>query len=490
MSNLTSIAVVILGPLVLRKGIEFFRGGLRSSVSGLRSIPTPFSGRAPPCELLLLALTLGLVSYHVWSLVYIVFFPNTNRITDVFLASDTPVNAASVLLRERVAKHAQGLFERLTDTYVPAGAAADELFRRLTSYEGRKIYLMVGEEPLLYCLFCVRPNDYKLYTLPLRLASYGVHFILFGILTLGDPTLTLLNASLSRKPVISAAAGPDAKTDRPTQHQAETVRYQPSRAAWRSSVLLLLLTGLCSELFALHSVADVRNGQGRWNHWHVNILLARHALMLLISLVVYFIPTAPERASVQTSSGQAPSALQGALYALNSTTSTLQLTLAHLQALTLSTDVVTNDAGLRALREAKAVQDTSVTSPVLPASPRSNLDGSGAADAAPNGAMPATNGNHADGDAAAPALPTVTTPTTAAAAAASEATAGPDSARQRQRQATLVRLAKRAGIDVDAVRREAREAAETVLRETEMRAREAERRAAEARGRAMAAGEA
>ncbi|KAE8272171.1 hypothetical protein A4X09_0g178 [Tilletia walkeri] len=470
MSSLTSIAAVVLGPLLLRKGIEFFRGGLRSSISGFRSVPSPFTSRAPPAELLLLALTFSLTLYHTYTLLNIVFFPATNRVTDVFLASDTPVNAASVLLRERVAKHAQGMFERLTDTYVPAGAAVEELFRRLTSFEGRKIYLMVGEEPLLYCVFCVKPNDYKLYTLPLRLAAYGAHFVFFGILTLGDPTLSLINTTLSP----SADSGNNREDDEESEKDSDqdtqlhsSGRYQPSRAAWRRSVLLLLLSGLTGELFALHSFADVRNGSGRWNHWHVNILLARHALFLLMSIIIYLVPTAPELVSVETSEGYAPSALQGALHALNSTTNTLQLTLAHLQALTLSTDVVLNDSGLRALREQKAVElaeeaaAAAVASPIIPTVGTEDANGTPASPSVLNGTSP-------DG----PSSP-------AQDGAPSQAEA--DSLRLRQRQAGLVRLAKRAGIDVDTVRRESRGAAEAVLKDTERRAREIERRNAEAR---------
>ncbi|CAD6924089.1 unnamed protein product [Tilletia controversa] len=472
MSSLTSIAAVVLGPLILRKGLEFFRGGLRSSISGLRSVPSPLSGRALPAELLLLALTAALVAYHAWALVDIVFFPATNRVTDVFLASDTPVNAASILLRERVAKYASGLFERLTDTYVPAGAAVEELFRRLTSYEGRKIYLIVGEEPLLYCVFCVKPNDYKLYTLPLRLAAYGAHFVFFGILTLGDPTLSLINTTLPHfgGPSASSAAAAAAEAQKQGQQLALVpAYYQPSRAAWRRSVLLLLLSGLSAELFALHSFAD----------WHVNILLARHVLFLLMSIIIYFVPTAPEQVSVQTSAGSAPSALQGAIHALNSTTTTLQFTLAHLQALTLSTDVVANDSGLRALREAKAVQDSieaaANASPVLLSPTVAAADGAPSGDTATSPHTP--NGTSA----AQPTTTTISASTSVDSIASAEAEA--DSARQRQRQAGLVRLAKRAGIDVDTVRREAREAAESVLRDTEKRAREAERRTAETRAR-------
>ncbi|CAD6943638.1 unnamed protein product [Tilletia caries] len=451
MSSLTSIAAVVLGPLILRKGLEFFRGGLRSSISGLRSVPSPLSGRALPAELLLLALTAALVAYHAWALVDIVFFPATNRVTDVFLASDTPVNAASILLRERVAKYASGLFERLTDTYVPAGAAVEELFRRLTSYEGRKIYLIVGEEPLLYCVFCVKPNDYKLYTLPLRLAAYGAHFVFFGILTLGDPTLSLINTTLPHfgGPSASSAAAAAAEAQKQGQQLALVpAYYQPSRAAWRRS-------------------------------WHVNILLARHVLFLLMSIIIYFVPTAPEQVSVQTSAGSAPSALQGAIHALNSTTTTLQFTLAHLQALTLSTDVVANDSGLRALREAKAVQDSieaaANASPVLLSPTVAAADGAPSGDTATSPHTP--NGTSA----AQPTTTTISASTSVDSIASAEAEA--DSARQRQRQAGLVRLAKRAGIDVDTVRREAREAAESVLRDTEKRAREAERRTAETRAR-------
>ncbi|KAL9936653.1 hypothetical protein V8E36_004721 [Tilletia maclaganii] len=467
--NVASVAAVVLGPLLIRKGLEFFRGGLRGYISGLRSIPSPLSGRAPPAELALLTLSLSLLTYHIASIIYIIFFPSTNRITDVFLASDTPVNAASVLLRERVAKYAQGLFERLTDTYVPAGAAADELFRRLTSFEGRKIYLMVGEEPLLYCLWCVRPPDYKMYTHPPRLASYGAHFVLFGILTLGDPTIQIVNAKLLRRGKTGGAAGQTEEGPSDIHSgQQSTIggRYQPSRAAWRRSVLILLLTGLLGEMFTLHSLADVRNGLGRWNHWHVNILLARHALFILMTLIVYLFPTAPESVSVHTSSGEVPSAIQGAVYALNSTTASLQHTLAHLQALTLSTDVVTKDAGLRALREAKAAQVASAaaaaaaasaaTSPVLPSSPTA-------------AGQEAPNGSGAPSDAR-----------SSAAAAEEDA----NTSRLRQRQAHLVRLAKSVGIDVDAVRRESRETAETVLKDTERRARELERRNAELRAKA------
>ncbi|KAK0548133.1 hypothetical protein OC846_004594 [Tilletia horrida] len=480
MSNIASIAVVIIGPLVIRKGIEFFRGGLRSSVCGLRSIPSPFSKHTPPCERVLLSITLGLVAYHIWALAYIQFFPHTNRITDVFLASDTPINAASVLLRERVTKHATGLFERLTDTYVPAGAAADELFRRLTSFEGRKIYLQVGEEPLLYCLFCVRPDDYKLYTLPTRLASYAVHFLLLGILTIGDPTLQLLNSALTRSRPDQSASSEKTESPSPVSNSSDKQGYQPSRAAWRRYALFVLVGGLVSEIFTLHNIADVRVGSGRWNHWHVNILLARHATFLALSILVYLLPTEPERVSVRTSSGQAPSTIQGALYALNSTTTTLQVTLAHLQALTLSNDVVATDAGLRALREAKAAQRS-----VLPPSPP--VGTSMAAAGTASGAADAGEANSALSNGTASPSASGSTPITTTGAAAAEAI-DPDQARQRQRQANLVRLAKRAGIDVDAVRKEAREAAETVLKETEKRAMEQEQRRAEAAAAAAAAG--
>ncbi|KAE8208694.1 hypothetical protein A4X06_0g821 [Tilletia controversa] len=198
-----------------------------------------------------------------------------------------------------------------------------------------------------------------------------------------------------------------------------------------------------------------------------------------MSIIIYFVPTAPEQVSVQTSAGSAPSALQGAIHALNSTTTTLQFTLAHLQALTLSTDVVANDSGLRALREAKAVQDSieaaANASPVLLSPTVAAADGAPSGDTATSPHTP--NGTSA----AQPTTTTISASTSVDSIASAEAEA--DSARQRQRQAGLVRLAKRAGIDVDTVRREAREAAESVLRDTEKRAREAERRTAETRAR-------
>lgn len=140
---------------------------------------------------------------------------------------------------------------------------------RTTLLPLQQTYLLLGPSPLLECTYCSHPSDHQLYALPPILVLYAVHALALGLLTASATTLHSLD---------SLRGG-------------SSSLYPASSSHWRSTIsfLLPILAGLeISVIFDWYGWTE--DQRSLWNHWHSNVYLARHTLLLLLCAAVYLYP--------------------------------------------------------------------------------------------------------------------------------------------------------------------------------------------------------
>ncbi|TKY89794.1 hypothetical protein EX895_001091 [Sporisorium graminicola] len=201
---------------------------------------------------------------------------------DLFLAYEAPITIPTTALRSLI-NNAPSLLPigLLTQS---KNAELQALISRLSSYEGRRIYLLLGSRPLLNCTFCKTANDYFWFAVPFLFGTYAWRILALGLLTThpDDSVAVAIRqaASLLRLTLHPRTSDPNAVV-RP--HEAD-------RSSWRTSSLTVLLVTLATELLIMFEFGHVTANSSRLNHWHTNLYILRQFIFLTLVLLVYLFP--------------------------------------------------------------------------------------------------------------------------------------------------------------------------------------------------------
>lgn len=207
---------------------------------------------------------------------------------DLFLAYKAPITIPTTTLRNLIND---------TPSLLPIGrrtsarlAELQALIARLSSYEGRRMYLLLGPGPLLDCTFCKTANDYFWYAVPFLFGAYAWRILAIGLLTThpDDPVAVAIRQAASLFGFSSHAT-----SQRHTQGLQVTFakKHEADRSGWRSSALTVLLGLLLVELLVMFEFGQVTADSSRLNHWHSNLHLLRQVVFLALVLVVYLFPS-------------------------------------------------------------------------------------------------------------------------------------------------------------------------------------------------------
>ncbi|PWN48615.1 hypothetical protein IE53DRAFT_300349, partial [Violaceomyces palustris] len=249
--------------------------------------------------------------------------------SDLFLNLGKPINISTGLLK--------GLLTTASSLSALGWAGTESelqiLLGKLSSYEGRKLYLLLGSEALVGCTFCSDPRDYFYYALASLLLRYSGMMLVLGYVTTGPTDSIALGvnrlARLARflSPTTSAVAEKAARSPFSTE---------PDRSAWRNISVATLTAMLLAEGLIMSELGEVVVGQGRWNHWHANLHLVRHTAFSILCLLVYLLPSYPR-----------PRAFHRAVLKLREMNSEMDKMSAHLDAASIHREIVWGDSGLR-----------------------------------------------------------------------------------------------------------------------------------------------
>lgn len=236
---------------------------------------------------------------------------------DLFLAYSAPITIPTTTLRSLI-DAAPSLLPIGFHT-LPKQQELQALIARLSSYEARRIYLLLGPKPLLDCTFCTKPNDFFWYALPFLLAAYAWRILALGLITVhpDDSIAVAIRQAaglFSRKP-----RAPPSKSD------------DADRSKWRTPAVTLLVALVSIEILIMFELGQVTPGSARLNHWHSNLHLVRQLAFLAVVVVIYLFP-AP----------RVPDGFQQTMQHMDATQQNLQSIL-HLNEITDATRAVVLD---------------------------------------------------------------------------------------------------------------------------------------------------
>ncbi|KAJ9473820.1 hypothetical protein PHBOTO_003909 [Pseudozyma hubeiensis] len=203
---------------------------------------------------------------------------------DLFLAYKAPITIPTTTLRNLI---------NTAPELLPIGFLSQNnllelqaLVSRLSSYEARRMYLLLGSRPLVDCTFCKSANDYALYAVPFLLWTYAWRILGVGLLTThpDDSVAVAIRqvASLPRLPFRSAP--------QPAASDASGRKFQADRSGWRTSSLVVLASMLAIELLVIFEIGQVTAEPSRLNHWHTNLHILRQVVSATLVLVIYLFP--------------------------------------------------------------------------------------------------------------------------------------------------------------------------------------------------------
>lgn len=197
---------------------------------------------------------------------------------DLFLAYSAPITIPTTTLRSLI-DAAPSLLPIGFHT-LPKQQELQALIARLSSYEARRIYLLLGPKPLLDCTFCTKANDFFWYALPFLLAAYAWRILALGLIT-AHPDDSIAVA-------IRQAAGLFSRNPRaPPSSESDDA----DRSKWRTPAVTLLVALMAIEILIMFELGQVTPGSARLNHWHSNLHLVRQVAFLAIVVVIYLFPS-------------------------------------------------------------------------------------------------------------------------------------------------------------------------------------------------------
>jgi hypothetical protein len=263
-----SLAAVILGPIAWRKYSIWRLQKARSAQSPstptqkrpLLSIPSPFF---LPSNILISMAYIALVCMHLSYLF------NPLKIlsrSDLFLLTNTSVTAPLVQIRSKVASMS---FEELGWKAEWGDEGLETLLRRLGSFDGRKLHLMIGTSPFLSCLYCTVPKDYLIYSISDSLWQFSTNLLLFGLLTARFDSLDTFDEVFYS--LFQLATGKDLRPQivnpsLSTAAGSNVMLVRPDGYSYRIPLLYLLSAFAVAQAIVYQGFIDLSFGQGRWDH--------------------------------------------------------------------------------------------------------------------------------------------------------------------------------------------------------------------------------
>lgn len=205
---------------------------------------------------------------------------------DLFLAYKAPITIPTTTLRNLIND---------APSLLPIGlltqskqAELQALIPRLSSYEGRRMYLLLGPAPLLDCTFCKTAGDYFWYAVPFLLGAYAWRILALGLLTThpDDSVAVAIRQAGSLFGFSSFSSSPSL----PAQSLPARKPYEADRSAWRAPSLTVLLGLLVVELLIMFDFGQVTADSSRLNHWHTNLHILRQIVYLSLVLIIYVSP--------------------------------------------------------------------------------------------------------------------------------------------------------------------------------------------------------
>lgn len=284
-----TVFLLIFGPFLLRKYVDWQsqrkqKRQQSSSQHHYNRLPIQQTTRLPlplsvPSNALITIVFLLLLVYHSSTLLF------TSRYalrTDLFLLLNRSVNTPSTVmatLLETFPRHKFGW----KSTWTQEGLTT--LIRRLSSWDGRKLHLLLGIDPFISCTFCDSSRDYLYFSLATRIMQYGVDLFLLGILTMRFDALNTFDDVLLL--FVDLIRGKDTSTiskngiERPHRHQ------------WRKVVKYFVIVCALCEIAILSGFYEIGLGQGRWSHWYANRNIVWHGSMLFLACIIFVSPRTP-----------------------------------------------------------------------------------------------------------------------------------------------------------------------------------------------------
>lgn len=240
--------------------------GLRRSISALYAIPTPLGSDGIEASPLRIGAFRG--GYK----------------PDLFLAYKAPITIPTTTLRNLISS---------APWLLPVGylseskqAELQALIARLSSYEARRMYLLLGPRPLLDCTFCKTANDYFWYAVPFLFAAYAWRILAVGLITTHpDDSIAVAIRQAASLFSLSSHTSPPAPNS-----NGIAPAYEADRSGRRTSSLAVLLGSLAVELLIMFEVGQVSTQASRFNHWQTNLHILRQLVDLALVLVVYLFP--------------------------------------------------------------------------------------------------------------------------------------------------------------------------------------------------------
>ncbi|PWZ03724.1 hypothetical protein BCV70DRAFT_143012, partial [Testicularia cyperi] len=205
---------------------------------------------------------------------------------DLFLAYDAPITIPTTVLRDLI---------DMAGSMLPIGYHTEQrqlelqaLIARLSSYEGRRMYLLLGPRPLTDCTFCKSGIDYFWYALPFLWQAYAWRILAIGLLTAHpDDSIAIAIRQLSS----FLRIGSRASGRRPTQNDTGSRRYEADRSGWRSTAVTCLGALMVVEMLIMWEFGQVSAQDKRLNHWHCNLHLLRQLVFFSLVVVIYLWPS-------------------------------------------------------------------------------------------------------------------------------------------------------------------------------------------------------
>ena len=226
---------------------------------------------------------------------------------DLFLAYKAPITIPTTTLRQLI-NRAPSLLPIGHPTQAKQ-AGLEALVARLSSYEARRMYLLLGPRPLLDCTFCKTASDYFCYALPFLIKAYAWRILAIGLLPTHPDDSVAVAIRLTAKLVRLSSRLPQDHDASPRTRQ-----HEADRSSWRIPALVVLLVLLAIELLVMFEFGSVTPDPSRFNHWHTNLHILRQLGLLALVLVIYLFP-APR---VPDSFGQAMFHLEATQQSLQS----------------------------------------------------------------------------------------------------------------------------------------------------------------------------
>lgn len=202
---------------------------------------------------------------------------------DLFLAYNAPITIPTTTLRNLI---------DMAPSLLPVGyhtpakhAELQALIARLSSFEGRRIYLLLGPKPSLDCTFCKTTSDFFWYAVPFLLGTYAWRILALGLLTTHPDD----SVAVAIRQVGSLFGLSQSQTSQSTGRP-----YEADRSTWRTPSLAVLFGLLAIELLVMFEFGQVTAGSSRLNHWNSNLHIVRQVVFLALVLSIYLLP-APRR---------------------------------------------------------------------------------------------------------------------------------------------------------------------------------------------------